>query len=132
VVNRICRSTTSRRRNAAQTIKPSGNTEEKVFTFVEESPEFRGGQGALMGFLSANICYPTLARNKGIEGKVYLSFVVSKIGFTENIKVLRGIGGGCDEEAVRVVSNMPQWKPGKQNGQAVRVQYTLPIQFKLY
>ncbi|MFA7609737.1 MAG: energy transducer TonB, partial [Bacteroidales bacterium] len=104
---------------------------EEIFTFVEEYPEFPGGEKALYEYIKNNIRYPEVARTSGITGTVYVQFVVEKDGSISDVKVLRGIGGGCDEEAVRVVKSMPKWKPGKQRGQPVRVYYTLPIDFKL-
>ena len=83
-----------------------------VYTIVEQIPEFPGGTAKMMGFLAANISYPQTARDKGVEGRVYISFVVEKDGSVSDVKVLRGIGDGCDEEAVRVVRSMPNWKPG--------------------
>lgn len=103
----------------------------KVFTIVEVMPSFTGGQDALARFLQNNINYPQRAKEMNIEGKVYLSFVVDNFGNVGNVKVLRGIGGGCDEEAVRVVKKMPRWTPGKQGGRAVSVNFNLPIEFKL-
>ena len=105
--------------------------EEKIFTFVEEYPEFPGGDKALREFILNNLNYPEIARKTGITGTVYVQFVVEKDGSISDVKVVRGIGGGCDEEAVRVVKSMPRWKPGKQRGQPVRVYFTLPIEFKL-
>lgn len=97
----------------------------------EVAPEFPGGLEALMRFLSTNIRYPVQARDQQIQGRVYLSFVVERDGSVSNITLLRGIGFGCDEEAVRVVGLMPNWKPGRQNGMPVRVFYNLPIKFTL-
>lgn len=97
----------------------------------EIMPEFPGGLEGLLGFLSRNIRYPALARQNGIQGRVYLSFVVEKDGTVSTIQILRGIGGGCDEEAIRVVENMPRWTPGRQNGRPVRVIYNLPVRFSL-
>jgi TonB family protein len=105
--------------------------DDKVFTFVERKPEFPGGEKALMEYLGNNIKYPRLAVEAGVEGRVYLSFVVDKAGNVENIKILRGIGYGCDEESLRVIKGMPKWTPGVQNDKAVKVQYTLPVVFKL-
>lgn len=110
---------------------PVEDNDNKVFEFVEQVPAFPGGQEALFSYLQKNIKYPPIARENGIEGKVFLSFVVDKSGQIRDIKVKRGIGGGCDEEAVRVVRNMPQWKPGRQNGKEVNVMFTLPIKFTL-
>lgn len=110
---------------------PVEDNDSKVFEFVEQNPSFPGGYEALNAYLSKNIKYPPIARENGIEGKVILSFVVDKNGGIRDIKVRRGIGGGCDEEAVRVVKSMPEWKPGKQNGKAVNVMFNLPVNFKL-
>ena len=111
--------------------RPISTIEEEVFVVVEEEPEFPGGMEALYRYLASNIKYPELAKKEKIQGTVYVSFVVEKDGSVTNIKVLRDIGGGCSEEAVRVVRQMPKWKPGRQRGQRVRVQYNLPIKFSL-
>lgn len=103
----------------------------EVFQIVEEMPEFPGGESKMYEFILKNIKYPEMARENKIKGRVYVQFVVSKDGSLNKIKVLRGIGGGCDEEAVRIVKRMPKWKPGKQNGKTVPVQFTLPFNFKL-
>ena len=105
--------------------------EEVIFVAVETDPEFPGGMEALLKFLSDNIVYPQKAKDNGIEGKVFVSFVIEKDGSISNIKVLRDIGGGCGAEVVRVVKLMPKWKPGMQRGKAVRVQYNLPVQFTI-
>ncbi|NLL28501.1 MAG: energy transducer TonB [Bacteroidales bacterium] len=105
--------------------------EAEIFTIVEEQPEFPGGEAALMEYLGKNISYPQLARESNIQGTVYVKFVVEPNGSISNVSILRGIGGGCDEEAIRVVKNMPSWKAGKQRGKAVRVQFNLPIRFIL-
>lgn len=105
--------------------------EEEVLVFVEESPEYPGGDAARMKFLAENMKYPAAARDNGIQGKVYIQFVVEKDGRITNAKVLRDIGGGCGAEALRVVMSMPKWKPGRQQGKAVRAQFTLPVQFTL-
>jgi periplasmic protein TonB len=105
--------------------------EEQIFTIVEEMPSFPGGEAELFKYLGKNIKYPQMATDAGISGVVYVTFVVDKDGKIRDVKVLRGIGGGCDEEAVRVVKSMPSWKPGKQRGKAVTVQYNLPIRFTL-
>lgn len=103
----------------------------KIFTIVEEMPSFPGGEGKLFEFLTKNIKYPPIARENGIQGRVYVTFVVDKEGKIKDAKVVRGIGGGCDEEALRVVRAMPDWKIGKQNGRPVAVQYNLPVNFTL-
>lgn len=105
--------------------------EEQIFTIVEDDPEFPGGQGALMQFLQSNLRYPTMAREAGIQGTVFVTFVVERDGSITDVRILRGVGGGLDEEAIRVVRNMPRWTPGRQRGQAVRVQFNLPIRFVL-
>ncbi len=105
--------------------------EEEVFLSVEENPEFPGGPGKLLEFVQKNLKYPMMARESDIQGRVFVGFVVEKDGSITNVRVLRGIGGGCDEEAVRVVQSLPKFKPGKQRGNPVRVAYTLPIVFKL-
>lgn len=102
-----------------------------VFTVVESMPEFPGGQAALMKYLSSNIRYPQDAREMGIEGKVYLSFVVDKEGYVKNVEIRRGVYTSMDMEAVRVVKAMPRWKPGTQDGKPVNVLFNLPINFKL-
>jgi len=105
--------------------------EEKIFTIVEEPPSFPGGEEKLFEFLRKNIKYPNIARENGITGRVYVTFVVDKEGRIKDAKLVRGIGAGCDEEALRVVRAMPDWKVGKQNGRAVPVQFNLPINFTL-
>ncbi len=102
-----------------------------IFNLVEEMPEFPGGDAERIKYLKNNLNYPEVARKNGIEGRVFVTFVVEKDGSLSNVKILRGIGGGCDEEAVRVIENMPKWKPGKQKGRNVRVQFNMPIVFKL-
>jgi protein TonB len=105
--------------------------EQEIFVFVEEQPEFPGGEEALMNYLTSNIRYPEQAKELDIQGTVIIEFVVETDGSVTNVVVKRGIGGGCDEEAVRVVKSMPKWKPGKQRGKPVRVRYTLPVRFQL-
>ena len=105
--------------------------EQEVFTIVEQMPSFPGGDEKMYKYLGNNIKYPQVARETGIQGRVFVNFVVEPDGSVSNVKVLRGIGGGCDEEAMRVVKAMPKWTPGKQRGKAVRVSYTLPVVFKL-
>ena len=105
--------------------------EAEIFTVVEESPGFPGGDEARIKFLQENIKYPTMARESGIQGTVYVTFVVEKGGNVTDVKILRGIGGGCDEEAIRVIKAMPKWNAGKQRGKPVRVQFNMPIKFTL-
>lgn len=105
--------------------------EAEIFTVVEESPGFPGGDEKLYEFLAKNMKYPQMARESGIQGIVYVTFVVEPDGSISNVRVLRDIGGGCGEEAIRVVKAMPRWTPGKQRGKAVRVQFNLPVKFTL-
>ena len=102
-----------------------------VFVIVDEEPQFPGGQEALYKWLEENIKYPEQAKENGIEGKVYVTFVIEKDGSITNAKLLRDIGGGCGAEAVRAVKTMPRWIPAKQRGETVRVQFNLPITFTL-
>lgn len=105
--------------------------EQEIFQIVEEMPAYPGGEQKMMEYIAKNIKYPQIARESGIQGRVFVGFVVEPDGSVSNVKIMRGIGGGCDEEAMRVVKAMPKWKPGKQRGKAVRVSYTLPVMFKL-
>ncbi len=105
-------------------------TESKIFSVVENQPEFPGGVEARQQFLRDNLMYPEKAREAGIQGTVFVTFVVEKDGSFTDIRIIRGIGGGCDEEAVRLVKMMPRWEPGRQTGKTVRVQYNLPIRFR--
>ena len=105
--------------------------EAEIFKVVEEMPEFPGGAAKMMEFIQKNIKYPMMARESDIQGRVFVNFVVEPDGTITNVTVMRGIGGGCDEEALRVVQSMPNWKPGKQRGSAVRCSFTVPIIFKL-
>ncbi len=103
----------------------------ETFIIVEEMPEFPGGEEGRLRFLSENVKYPVQAREIGIQGTVYVRFVVDQTGKVVETELLRGIGGGCDEEAVRVINAMPHWKPGRQRGQVVRVMFSTGIAFKL-
>ncbi|MBN2747592.1 MAG: energy transducer TonB [Bacteroidales bacterium] len=105
--------------------------EEEIFVFVEEQAGFPGGEEARMKYLRDNTKYPQMAKESGIQGTVYLKFVVEKDGRITNIQVVRGIGGGCDEEAVRVLKSMPKWQPAKQRGRPVRVWFNMPFKFIL-
>lgn len=105
--------------------------EEQVFTVVEVMPEFPGGKNAMYAYLGKSIKYPEAARKNNTQGVVYVTFVVKKDGSVSSVKTIRGIGDGCDKEAVRVIKEMPKWEPGKQSGKAVNVQFNLPIKFNL-
>ena len=104
---------------------------QKIFDVVEQQPSFPGGQTALLQWLQRNIHYPPVAEENGIQGRVVVSFVVEPDGSITNVQVVRGVDPSLDKEAVRVTKAMPKWQPGKQNGQAVRVKYNLPVQFRL-
>ena len=110
---------------------PKPEVANKVFDVVEEMPSFPGGQGALMAFLSSNIKYPVVAQENGVQGRVIVGFVVEKDGSISDVKVMRSVDPSLDREAQRVVKAMPKLKPGKQNGSAVRVKYTVPVVFRL-
>lgn len=105
--------------------------ETTIFTVVEESAMFPGGQEELMKYISENLRYPQQAREIGTQGLVYVTFVVERDGSLTDIKILRDIGAGCGEEAVRIVKTMPKWTPAKQRGKAVRMQFNLPVKFSL-
>ena len=102
-----------------------------VYDVADVMPSFPGGQAALMQYLAKNIKYPVVAEENGIQGRVICTFVVGKDGSISNVQVMKGVDPSLDKEAVRVVSSMPNWIPGKQNGQSVNVKYTVPVMFKL-
>lgn len=109
--------------------------EPEIFMIVEDMPTFPGGEAELFNYLAKNIKYPPMAKEAGVQGIVYLGFIIMEDGSVADVKVLRGLDGiageKCNQEAIRVVKAMPDWKPGKQRGKAVRVQYNLPVRFKL-
>lgn len=127
--------------NAAITIdEPVGNADVKqvveenpnqIFTAVEQVPTFPGGEAGFNKYLSKAIHYPAIARENNVQGRVIVQFVVERDGSLTDIKVVRGIGSGCDEEAMRALKASPKWKPGIQNGRPVRVQYSVPVAFAL-
>jgi periplasmic protein TonB len=102
----------------------------EVFMFVEQMPEFPGGEEALQRYLQKNINYPTFALENDITGRVYMEFVVDNNGEIYDVTIKKDIGGGCGKEAERVVKNMPKWTPGKQNGKPVKVRFNLPVVFE--
>ena len=102
-----------------------------IFDVVETQPNPPGGMSGWNKYLSDNLKYPTQARRMGVEGSVILVFVINTDGSIQDVEVLRGIGGGCDEEAIKIVKNAPKWEPGKQRGRPVRTRMRLPIKFKL-
>ena len=111
-------------------VKPK-EEENTVFEYVEQMPSFPGGDAALMQYLSKNIKYPPVAEEMGIQGRVICTFVVERDGSVSDIRIKRSVDPSLDKEAMRVVSAMPKWIPGRQNGQMVRVKYTLPVTFRL-
>lgn len=110
---------------------PKHEEENKVFDIVEQQPLFPGGPAALMKYLSENTKYPNVAQENGVQGRVTVQFVVEKDGSISDVHVLRGVDPSLDKEAVRVVKSMPRWTPGKQNGITVRVNYRVPVLFRL-
>lgn len=105
--------------------------DDHIFEYLEEMPEFPGGQAAMMKWLNSNINYPPIAAENNIQGRVMIRFVVEPDGSISNVEVLRGVDPNLDREATRVVSKMPKWKPGMQTGKPVRARFTLPVQFRL-
>jgi protein TonB len=114
----------------SEPVKPK-EEETKIFTVVEQMPSFPGGEAALMQYLSKNIKYPPFAEENNIQGRVICTFVVERDGSVSDIRIAKSVDPSLDKEAVRVVSAMPRWIPGRQNGQNVRVKYTLPVTFRL-
>ena len=102
-----------------------------IYTIVEEMPKFPGGDSAMVDYLTHNLHYPPAEKEKGIQGKVFVGFVIEKDGAVNQVEIKRGIGEECDAEAVRVVKEMPNWEPGKQSGVLVRTSMVLPINFKI-
>lgn len=105
--------------------------EDEVFMVVEDSPEFPGGIDALLKYLKDNIKYPPICRENNIQGRVIVSFVVNKDGKIVDPEVVKGVNPSLDKEALRVISGMPSWTPGKQRGKPVRVKYSVPVNFRL-
>ena len=103
----------------------------EIFGMVEEMPSFPGGEVKLVEYIAKNLNYPQEAIEKGIEGRVFVGFIIDVDGSVTDVKLLRGIGGGCDEEAIRVIKSLPKWRPAKQNGVFSRVSYQIPVNFKL-
>ena len=128
-------STANRNTESAETrAKKSASKTEftgEVYEIVEQMPEYPGGLTALMNYLRANTRYPAAAQKAGIEGRVIVSFIVEPNGSVSNVKIVRSVDTNLDQEALRVVRQMPKWKPGTQNGVAMRVKYRLPITFTL-
>ena len=104
---------------------------DEIFTIVEDQPQPKGGMAAFYEYIGKKLKYPAQARRMGIEGKVFVEFVVDKDGSITSVKAIKGIGAGCDQEAIRVIQTAPKWNPGKQRGRPVKVRMILPITFKL-
>lgn len=126
-----CTSTSEEATEKSETKSSSITTDNKTFTVVEQMPQFPGGEEGLMNYLSSNVKYPAIAQENSIQGRVYVEFVVKKDGQIADVKILKGVDRSLDEEALRVVMNMPDWNPGKQRGKEVNVSYRLPINFSL-
>ena len=105
--------------------------DDAIFVVAENAPEFPGGEDSLYAYIARNIVYPEAAKKEKIEGRVFVTFIVEKDGQVSSVKLLRDIGGGCGEEAIRVVKSMPKWKPGTQRGKPVRFQFNMPVSFGL-
>lgn len=110
---------------------PKEEVEEKPYTAVEQMPSFPGGDAELLNYIGKNLRYPTISQENGVQGKVYIRFVVSKTGVVQDAQVMRSLDPYCDKEALRVIKGLPKWVPGKQNGVNVPVYYVVPITFKL-
>jgi len=115
----------------AEMNRPEDEETDKIHITAEERPSFPGGISAFYQYVSQELKYPRQAVSRGIDGKVFIQFVVNRDGSLTNVEVIKGIGAGCDEEAVRVLKNAPHWNPGKQRGKPVRVQMMIPITFQL-
>lgn len=102
---------------------------DEIYNIVEEMPEFPGGTSKMMEYIQDNLQYPAEAKELNVHGRVIVQFVIERDGTISNVKVLRGLGSGCDEEAIRLITSMPKWKPGKQRGKEVRTYFTYPITF---
>jgi len=109
----------------------TAQVEETVLEYVEDMPEFPGGQKAMFDFIRRNMRYPESARKDSVQGKVFIEFVIEREGSVSHVKIIKGVRTDLDQEAIRVISMMPQWKPGKQGGKPCRVKFRLPIYFKL-
>lgn len=116
---------------ADSTVKDSSARSQEIFEVVENPPEFPGGNGALFAYISNNLVYPESARKDGVEGRVVVSFVVNEQGAVTDLKVEKGLTPECDEAALNVVRNMPNWIPATHRGKPVKVKFRLPVLFRL-
>lgn len=115
------------RMRKAEDAKPDRTNQ--IFVAVEQDPRFPGGEDALNSYIEKNIVYPPIAKENGINGVVYIKMIVNKDGSLSDFKIVRDIGGGCGQAALNLMKKMPKWSPGKNNGHAVRVYYTIPVYF---
>lgn len=127
----ICSCSIYAQQDSLQGAYTNTNTDLDIFIDPEITPAFPGGQNAMNKFLIAHIKYPPIARDAGIQGKVWASFIITKTGKVENIQIVRGLGYGLDEEVLRVLAKMPDWTPGMEYGKPVNVKLQLPVNFKL-
>ncbi len=114
-----------------EVIVKTAEPETKPYTMVEQMPQFPGGANELLSYIAKHLRYPAIAAENGVQGKVYIRFVVTALGSVEGVEVIRSLDPHCDKEAMRVIASLPKWIPGKQNGKNVPVYYTIPITFKL-
>ena len=114
-----------------EVIVKSEEPETQPYTMVEEMPQFPGGPKELLAYIAKNLHYPTVSAENGVQGKVFVRFVVSALGLVKDVTVMRSLDPYCDKEAIRVIESLPKWIPGRQNGRNVPVYYTVPISFKL-
>jgi len=114
-----------------QELHSSSDTTGRIYQIVDVMPQFPGGESQLLKYVADHIKYPRKARRKNIRGRVIANFFIDQSGNVRNIKIIKGIGEGCDEEVIRVLSKMPRWTPGKQDGALVNVYYNLPVNFQL-
>lgn len=115
----------------AQDLRQQPGQTGEIYTIVEKQPSFPGGEKALQQYIKQHRVYPDIARKAGVSGRVFVSFVINTDGSIQNVELLKGIGMGCDEQAIHLVQTMPNWIPGSQSGKAIRVKYNLPVAFGL-
>lgn len=111
--------------------KESADSNEKIYTKVQEMPEYPGGHKGIIEYLESNLRYPALAKEKKLSGSVLVRFIIDTSGMVKKSWVLKGLGFGCDEEAMRLINSMPRWKPGKDSGKVVSLYYNLPVRFSI-
>lgn len=114
-----------------EVIVKEAEPENKPYTMVEQMPQFPGGQNELLSYIAKSLRYPAISAENGVQGKVFIRFVVTAMGLVEEVEVVRSLDPHCDKEAMRVIASLPKWIPGRQNGKNVPVYYTVPITFKL-